>query len=657
MSYQSLARKYRPKSFQDLMGQDAVTAALTNAIRLQRIPPTIIFTGVRGIGKTTLARLYAKALNCQNGPTAEPCERCDSCLAIAAGNHEDVLEIDGASNTSVDDVRALQETVGYKPQRSKYKVYIIDEVHMLSQSAFNALLKTLEEPPSDVIFVFATTEFQKIPKTIVGRCQTFHLQKLSLETIVKRLRNILTWENIPFEDDAVLAVAREGQGSMRDALTFLDQAIAIGGGNLTQESLTGLVSKISSAATIAFIKAALSRDGRSCIEHIDAWDQEGVDWEDVVESVATFCRHGFVVRGLGAMNPEIGMLDITPHEMQLLHDLAEAGKPFDLNRLFRTFMKCRTELTGSALDRFIFENYSLEWCLDPGFPDLEGLLSGVAPKISGAQNTSPKSPQTSPHTAVSGPTGTTASIPSAGKTNLMDQWKKNVRNREGESTAVVDPKSPQSSETKPPATSSPAFVEDPRVAPSVKTMEVSSPTVSPIQASPVPEDDVITPAAPLVPAEDRFPATWRDLVEQWKRQKPLQARIMEEAYLVEYSPQRIVVAADPQSLAAAKLLQPDIQKKVVEQLALMFGFQGEFRGIPREKRADQDSSRCDPSPARGEYANVISGAMAEESLLDTRRRESEMEKKKILTDVTNHPLTQEAVKLFGGTIESVQLND
>lgn len=657
MSYQSLARKYRPKSFQDLMGQDAVTAALTNAIRLQRIPPTIIFTGVRGIGKTTLARLYAKALNCQNGPTAEPCDSCDSCLAIAAGNHEDVLEIDGASNTSVDDVRALQETVGYKPQRSKYKVYIIDEVHMLSQSAFNALLKTLEEPPSDVIFVFATTEFQKIPKTIVGRCQTFHLQKLSLETIVKRLRNILTWENIPFEDDAVLAVAREGQGSMRDALTFLDQAIAIGGGNLTQESLTGLVSKISSAATIAFIKAALSRDGRSCIEHIDAWDQEGVDWEDVVESVATFCRHGFVVRGLGAMNPEIGMLDITPHEMQLLHDLAEAGKPFDLNRLFRTFMKCRTELTGSALDRFIFENYSLEWCLDPGFPDLEGLLSGVAPKISGAQNTSPKSPQTSPQTAVSGPTGTTVSIPSAGKTNLMDQWKKNVRNREGESTAVVDPKSPQSSETKPPATSSPAFVEDPRVAPSVKTMEVSSPTVSPIQASPVPEDDVITPAAPLVPAEDRFPATWRDLVEQWKRQKPLQARIMEEAYLVEYSPQRIVVAADPQSLAAAKLLQPDIQKKVVEQLALMFGFQGEFRGIPREKRADQDSSRCDPSPARGEYANVISGAMAEESLLDTRRRESEMEKKKILTDVTNHPLTQEAVKLFGGTIESVQLND
>jgi len=654
MSYQSLARKYRPKSFQDLMGQDAVTAALTNAIRLQRIPPTIIFTGVRGIGKTTLARLYAKALNCQNGPTPEPCDRCDSCLAIAAGNHEDVLEIDGASNTSVDDVRALQETVGYKPQRSKYKVYIIDEVHMLSQSAFNALLKTLEEPPADVIFVFATTEFQKIPKTIVGRCQTFHLQKLSLETIVKRLRNILIWENIPFEDDAVLAVAREGQGSMRDALTFLDQAIAIGGGNLTRESLTGLVSKISSVATISFIKAALSRDGRSCIEFIDTWDQEGADWEDVVECIATFCRHGFVVRGLGAMNPDIGMLDITPHELQLIQDLTEAGKPFDLNRLFRTFMKCRTELTGSALDRFIFENYSLEWCLDPGLPDLESLASGVAPKISGTQTMPPKSPQVAPHAAGGGTASATASVPPAAKTNLMDQWKKNVLNRDGESAAVVDPRSTQSPELKPTATLSPASSGDSPIATSIGAMEAPSLRTTPIQIPPPPEDDVLPPA---IPTEGRFPATWRDLVEQWKRQKPLQARIMEEAYLVEYSSQRIVVAADPQSLAAAKLLQPDIQKKVVEQLALMFGFKGEFRGIPREKRADQDSSLGDSGGARvepnsGSYTNI-----AQESLLDTRRRESELEKNKILTDVTNHPLTQEAVRLFGGTIESVQLND
>ena len=186
-SYIPLARKYRPATFSELAGQDATATALANAIRLGREPHAVIFSGVRGIGKTTSARLYAKALNCDTALSPEPCNHCESCLAITAGNHEDVMEIDGASNTSVDDVRALRETVSYVPQRSRFKVYIIDEVHMLSQSAFNALLKTLEEPPAHVVFIFATTELQKIPQTIMSRCQLFHLQRMGLNTIRERI--------------------------------------------------------------------------------------------------------------------------------------------------------------------------------------------------------------------------------------------------------------------------------------------------------------------------------------------------------------------------------------------------------------------------------------------------------------------------------------
>ena len=229
MSYTVLARKYRPQTFADLSGQEHVTRTLGNAIASGRVAHAFLFTGVRGVGKTTTARILAKALNCSTGPTASPCGVCDACKEITVGVDLDVLEIDGASNNSVDDVRRLQETIPFRPARDRFKIVIVDEVHMLSTGAFNAFLKTLEEPPPHVKFIFATTESHKVPVTIRSRCQRYDFRLIPQAIVATRVRQILGTEGIEADDDAVGIVAREAAGSMRDALTLLDQIVAFSG--------------------------------------------------------------------------------------------------------------------------------------------------------------------------------------------------------------------------------------------------------------------------------------------------------------------------------------------------------------------------------------------------------------------------------------------
>ena len=229
MAYEVLARKWRPQQFDDVVGQEHVTQTLKNAITSERVAHAYLFVGPRGVGKTSTARIFAKALNCEKGPTATPCDKCDSCREITAGNSLDVLEIDAASNTGVDNVRDLRENVRYAPARGPFKIYIIDEVHMLSVAAFNALLKTLEEPPAHVKFIFATTEPQKVPATILSRCQRFDLRRISMSDIVERLSEIAEAEKIEIDEDALLAIARGAEGGLRDAESALDQFIAFRG--------------------------------------------------------------------------------------------------------------------------------------------------------------------------------------------------------------------------------------------------------------------------------------------------------------------------------------------------------------------------------------------------------------------------------------------
>ena len=249
--YVALARKYRPQTFEDLLGQDALVQTLTNAIQNNRLHHAYILTGIRGVGKTTTARLIARAINCtgpdgKGGPTIHPCGECENCKAIAADRHIDVIELDAASKTGVDDMREILDGVRYKPTMARYKVYIIDEVHMLSKSAFNALLKTLEEPPAHVMFIFATTEIRKVPVTILSRCQRFDLQRISIETLVKLFHKVLAAENIEAEDEALHMVARAADGSARDGLSMLDQAIVLGNGkieNATVKNMLGLADR------------------------------------------------------------------------------------------------------------------------------------------------------------------------------------------------------------------------------------------------------------------------------------------------------------------------------------------------------------------------------------------------------------------------------
>lgn len=245
-NYVVLARKYRPQNFNELLGQDALVQTLTNAIKNNRLHHAYILTGIRGVGKTTTARIIAKALNCtgkdgHGGATINPCGICENCRAISESRHIDVLELDAASRTGVDDMREILDGVRYKPTNGRYKIYIIDEVHMLSKSAFNALLKTLEEPPSHVIFIFATTEIRKVPITVLSRCQRFDLQRLTIDTLVKHFQNIIAKESLTAEDEALHLIAKAADGSCRDGLSLLDQAISLGGGAVKTDIVKNMI--------------------------------------------------------------------------------------------------------------------------------------------------------------------------------------------------------------------------------------------------------------------------------------------------------------------------------------------------------------------------------------------------------------------------------
>ena len=277
MAYEVLARKWRPKTFDDVVGQGHVTRTLANAIEQDRIAHAYLFIGPRGIGKTTLSRILAMALNCEKGPTIHPCGECDNCKGIAAGSDMDVIELDAASNNKVEDIHAVLDQVQFAPTHSRFKVFILDEVHMLSNAAFNALLKTLEEPPPYVKFIFATTEGDKVLPTIVSRCQRFDLRRISVGDIVGRLRFICNAEKIEITDDALLAIARGSNGGLRDALSALDQLIAFKGTDLTEADVLAVFGLVSREALEGLAASILQGDIPGILRTVAALDESGKD--------------------------------------------------------------------------------------------------------------------------------------------------------------------------------------------------------------------------------------------------------------------------------------------------------------------------------------------------------------------------------------------
>ena len=303
-SYEVTATRKRPQDFDRLVGQDFVVSTLENAIKAGRIAHAYLFSGPRGVGKTSSARLLAKALNCEHGPTPHPCGKCDSCLAIAQGKAVDVIEIDGASNTSVNDIRAIKEEVMYPPQSSRYKIYIIDEVHMLSTSAFNALLKTIEEPPEYIIFIFATTELQKVPATIRSRCQQFRFNLISQNLIIDCLRSAAEDLSIKADEDALFWIARESTGSMRDAYTLFDQVASFSGDHITLQKIREKLSIAGFGAVSDIVRKAITGQGGEAINALSDLFSSGVSAEQIIKDSADFFRTLMLYKS-GIRRPDI----------------------------------------------------------------------------------------------------------------------------------------------------------------------------------------------------------------------------------------------------------------------------------------------------------------------------------------------------------------
>jgi DNA polymerase-3 subunit gamma/tau len=395
MSYTVFARKYRPQTFKDLVGQEHVTRTLANAITSGRVAHAFLFTGVRGVGKTTSARILAKALNCESGPTPEPCNVCDACTQITQGMDLDVLEMDGASNNSVDDVRRLQESIPFRPARDRYKIVIVDEVHMLSSGAFNAFLKTLEEPPAHVKFIFATTEAHKVPVTIRSRCQRYDFRLIPQPVIVERIVQILRSEQIEADEHAVTIVAREAAGSMRDALTLLDQVVAFAGNRLDGQEVARHLGIADREHLYTLASAVLAGDGKSALEVIDTVAEQGLDLLHFTRQWLDLARD-MVVLSVAGDHPKL--VDLPAAERERALHVAKTTEALELQRAFSAIAALVEEVGLSGSPRVALEMGAVRLATRPPLRDLATLIARLEQSGSGG---SPAPP--SPQRAGSGP--------------------------------------------------------------------------------------------------------------------------------------------------------------------------------------------------------------------------------------------------------------
>ncbi len=650
VSYLVLARKYRPQSFEDLAGQEHVARTLANAIATNRVAHAFLFTGVRGVGKTTSARLLAKCLNCvgadgkATGPTAIPCQVCAPCKEITAGNDIDVQEIDGASYNGVDEVRKLQEGVAFRPARDRFKIYIVDEVHMLSNQAWNAFLKTLEEPPPHVKFIFATTEVHKVPVTILSRCQRYDFKLISTQTIAKRLREVLANEAIVADDAAVAVLAREAAGSMRDAMSLLDQVIAFSGASLTGDDVARVLGVADRKVLHDLAAALVDGDPAACLGVVDRVSQQGFDLAHVAKDVLRHLRDLVVAKVCGGAPGDAQareLLDLADEEAKDVFALAARADADDLLRLYQGFSRAFDDVVRSGQPRAALEMTLVRLARRPPLLPLDELLSRLGDlerRLGGGGGPSAPSPRGAGGGGAGGgggrPTRASASISSAvsatawtsdesPETSALRPHPHDDTQRMHGALALAR-EEPAPAPPKPRAVSPVAAAPPASAPPAAPTLP--TPLAPPGAPPPRPKPEVAAPASDSVDA-------WRAILERVTATNRPLAAILANALPLEVSAARVVLGYPPsQAFYADQAKDPEA-----------------LEALTREVRAYFDA----PTEVALDLSAHAPSGVATIASIDSAKRVAAVAAAK--SAVEKHPLVAEAMRIFGAEIRDIKL--
>ena len=603
MEFQVSARKYRPAAFEEVLGQAHVVQTLTNAIARQRVAHAYVFSGMRGVGKTTVARILAKSLNCKKGPTSQPCGTCPSCVEITRGNSVDVIEIDGASNTGVDDVRELRENVKFAPFHGSYRVYIIDEVHMLSNSAFNALLKTLEEPPSHSVFIFATTEVHKIPATILSRCQHFTFRRISRLKIISQLRHVAAQTGVTVEDRSLSVLARASEGSMRDALSLLDQAVSFGGETLQHEDLEALIGSVPDELVRKMIEAMLAHQASQAMMLVGEVVDQGFDVRVYCRAILERIRSLLVACVVTSPQQVKNLLELGEEEgTQIIEQAAPLSEPY-LQALFSIISRTEDSLRGSSHPRFLIEAAVVR----------AALLDLSAALAAGIEQTATVQPQPSRQPKPSSAVETVRPTPS-----LPSKM----------TTYAEKPHTVQ----KTPAQRKPVA--------GVTAMFPSQ--ASPVQDKPIPPKPVVSneerplpSPKPTPPASDQaVTLNWEHVVNRMIKDHPNIGSFLEKGSVVTLAADHVIIGYSKRdAIARWRSDKP-------ENRAIISGICEELAG----------------RPIKVQIIELQDGQTRPPSMGELRAKKKQEDDQDVMLQAKAHPLVKEALKLFGGELASAQRN-